>query len=166
MSRRDSLAAGPPTPNLDPTPNLSPAEPLFDHEKLDVYQAAIAFCSWAGDLIATLPRIAARDQLDRASTSIPLNIAEGNAKFSSADRAVFLRSPEAQQSSVHRVSMCWSHAERQKRALFVRRKSSSRRSRECWWACSSASQRAPMSCARKRVHTQSSTITSRSTSNG
>ncbi len=84
MSRRDSLAAGP------PTPNLSPAEPLFDHEKLDVYQAAIAFCSWAGDLIATLPRIAARDQLDRASTSIPLNIAEGNAKFSSADRSRFL----------------------------------------------------------------------------
>ena len=31
-----------------------------------------------------------KDQLDRASTSIPLNIAEGNGKFSNADRARFL----------------------------------------------------------------------------
>src|SRR6266700_3920616 len=33
---------------------------------------------------------AAKDQLDRASTSIPLNIAEGNGKFSTVDRARFL----------------------------------------------------------------------------
>lgn len=31
-----------------------------------------------------------KDQLDRASTSIPLNIAEGNGKFSAQDRARFL----------------------------------------------------------------------------
>ena len=35
-------------------------------------------------------KAAAKDQLDRASTSIPLNIAEGNGKFSNADRARFL----------------------------------------------------------------------------
>ena len=79
----------PPTLNPNPTPNLSRSEPLFDHEKLEVYQSAIAFCAWAGELIDGLPRIAARDQLDRASTSIPLNIAEGNAKFSAADRSRF-----------------------------------------------------------------------------
>jgi four helix bundle protein len=63
----------------------------FDHEKLDVYQEAIAFCGWAGDFIGRInAKLAAKDQLDRASTSIPLNIAEGNGKFSDADRARFL----------------------------------------------------------------------------
>ena len=35
-------------------------------------------------------KAAAKDQLDRASTSLPLNIAEGNGKFSTVDRARFL----------------------------------------------------------------------------
>jgi four helix bundle protein len=63
----------------------------FDHERLDVYQEAIAFCGWVGDLLSEVTvKAAAKDQLDRASTSIPLNIAEGNGKFSYADRARFL----------------------------------------------------------------------------
>src|SRR3954466_5798155 len=63
----------------------------FDHEKLDVYREAIAFCAWTGDLLnAISAKTAAKDQLDRASTSIPLNIAEGNGKFSVKDRARFL----------------------------------------------------------------------------
>ena len=63
----------------------------FDHERLDVYQEAIAFCGWAGDLLSEVTvKASAKDQLDRASTSIPLNIAEGNGKFSNADRARFL----------------------------------------------------------------------------
>ena len=62
----------------------------FDHEKLDVYREAIAFCGWVGEFLpAMLSKAAAKDQLDRASTSIPLNIAEGNGKFSSKDRARF-----------------------------------------------------------------------------
>ena len=64
---------------------------LFDHEKLDVYQEAIAFCGWVGEFLETVSgKTAAKDQLDRASTSIPLNIAEGNGKFSGRDRARFL----------------------------------------------------------------------------
>ncbi len=64
---------------------------LFDHEKLDVYQEAIAFCGWVGEFLETVSgKTAAKDQLDRASTSIPLNIAEGNGKFSQRDRARFL----------------------------------------------------------------------------
>ena len=56
-----------------------------------MYQQAIAFCGWVGDLLNEITaRAAAKDQLDRASTSIPLNIAEGNGKFSNADRARFL----------------------------------------------------------------------------
>jgi four helix bundle protein len=63
----------------------------FDHEKLDVYQEAIGFCGWVGDfLLEVSSKAAAKDQLDRASTSIPLNIAEGNGKFSAADRSRFL----------------------------------------------------------------------------
>ena len=63
----------------------------FDHEKLDVYREAIVFCAWVGELLnAISAKAAAKDQLDRASTSIPLNIAEGNGKFSAKDRARFL----------------------------------------------------------------------------
>ena len=63
----------------------------FDHEKLDVYREAILFCGWVGEVLATITaRAAVKDQLDRASTSIPLNIAEGNGKFSERDRARFL----------------------------------------------------------------------------
>src|SRR6202162_3442649 len=63
----------------------------FDHEKLDVYREAILFCGWVGEVLATITaRAAVKDQLDRASTSIPLNIAEGNGKFSDGDRARFL----------------------------------------------------------------------------
>ena len=63
----------------------------FDHEKLDVYQESIAFCVWVGELLNQISgKAAAKDQLDRASTSLPLNIAEGNGKFSRVDRARFL----------------------------------------------------------------------------
>ncbi len=63
----------------------------FDHEKLDVYQEAIAFCGWIGELLSQISaKAAAKDHLDRASTSLPLNIAQGNGKFSTIDRARFL----------------------------------------------------------------------------
>ena len=63
----------------------------FDHEKLDVYRESIAFCGWVGELLSQISaKAAAKDQLDRASTSLPLNIAEGNGKFSTVDRARFL----------------------------------------------------------------------------
>jgi four helix bundle protein len=59
----------------------------FDHDKLNVYQAAIKFVAWSSALLESVPRtIAVHNQLDRASTSIPLNIAEGNGKSTSADR--------------------------------------------------------------------------------
>jgi four helix bundle protein len=65
--------------------------PYFDHEKLDVYRYSIAFCAWVGDFLPLITaKTSAKDQLDRASTSIPLNIAEGNGRFSVKDRARFL----------------------------------------------------------------------------
>ncbi|MCC6355295.1 MAG: four helix bundle protein [Verrucomicrobiae bacterium] len=62
----------------------------FSHENLRVYQKAIAFVAWTHALIETLPRgFSAKDQLERASTSVALNLAEGNAKFSHRDRGRF-----------------------------------------------------------------------------
>jgi four helix bundle protein len=63
---------------------------LFDHEKLEVYQESLAFVCWLEPLLQKLPKsIAVHDQLDRASTSIVLNLAEGNGKFTSPDRCRF-----------------------------------------------------------------------------
>ena len=63
----------------------------FDHEKLKIYQAAIQFVAWSTELAAQIRiKAAVKDQLDRASTSIPLNIAEGNGKFEIKDRCRFV----------------------------------------------------------------------------
>jgi four helix bundle protein len=62
----------------------------LDHEKLDVYQNSLKFITWTVPLLDKLPRgVSVRGQLDRASTSVPLNIAEGNGKFTPADRCRF-----------------------------------------------------------------------------
>ncbi len=69
---------------------MHPPMKQFDHEKLNVYQAAIQFVAWSSELLVRIPKTAAiHNQLDRASTSIPLNIAEGNGKHTSADRCRF-----------------------------------------------------------------------------
>ena len=66
-------------------------KPQFDHKKLRVYQDAVAFAGWAGELLDSLTgKLAVKDQLDRASTSIVLNLAEGNGKRSHRDRCRFL----------------------------------------------------------------------------
>lgn len=63
----------------------------FDHEKLTVYQTSIEFVTWATELISRIEgKAAVKDHLDRASTSVPLNIAEGNGKFAIRDRCRFL----------------------------------------------------------------------------
>jgi four helix bundle protein len=61
------------------------------HEKLDVYRLAIQYVAW---VVRLCPRLKgdnrhAKDQLLRASQSIPLNIAEGNGKNASGDRRRF-----------------------------------------------------------------------------
>lgn len=62
----------------------------FSHEKLEAYREAIAFIAWHSTLLETLSRIGdVKDQLDRASNSIALNIAEGNGKYSTKDRCRF-----------------------------------------------------------------------------
>ncbi|HXR07706.1 MAG TPA: four helix bundle protein [Candidatus Acidoferrum sp.] len=64
--------------------------PLFDHEKLQVYQDTLLFVACLEPMMQKLPKtIAVRDQLDRASTSMALNLAEGNGKFTPPDRCRF-----------------------------------------------------------------------------
>ena len=59
----------------------------FDHENLRVYQASLEFISWLHDILKRVPgKIAVYNHLDRASTSVSLNIAEENGKFSKKDR--------------------------------------------------------------------------------
>jgi four helix bundle protein len=68
-------------------------EPLFDHEKLDVYRVELAFLAWVTTLLEGVKSSSSgqsgeiRDQLDRASLSALLNTAEGNGKRQGRQRA-------------------------------------------------------------------------------
>lgn len=67
-----------------------PDECWFNHEKLEVYREAIAFIAWLAPILDRILKAGeVKDQLDRASTSIPLNIAEGNGKYAPKDRCRF-----------------------------------------------------------------------------
>ena len=60
----------------------------FSHEKLIVYQRSLEFIELTNKIFNDLSkmRISVLDQLDRASTSIPLNIAEGTGKYTGKDK--------------------------------------------------------------------------------
>lgn len=59
----------------------------FSHEKLDVYQISLEYVGWSFRYCEELKgHRNAKDQLLRASQSIPLNIAEGNGKATDGDR--------------------------------------------------------------------------------
>ncbi len=66
---------------------------MFDHEKLDAYRFSIAFIAWAGAILDEKPRRgrpSVLKHLEESSTSIALNIAEGNGRRSVADRVRYL----------------------------------------------------------------------------
>jgi four helix bundle protein len=65
---------------------------MFHHEKLTVYQRALAFAGCWQTLIESISKkTSTRGHLERAGDSIALNIAKGNGKFSQRDRARFLQ---------------------------------------------------------------------------
>lgn len=76
------------------TSNETP-RPTFEHERLLVYGRAADFLTVAHQVIARLPRTRAAasvaDQLQRAATSISLNIAEGSGEFSPLEKIRFYR---------------------------------------------------------------------------
>ncbi|HUA38517.1 MAG TPA: four helix bundle protein [Candidatus Sulfopaludibacter sp.] len=62
----------------------------FDHERLEAYKKSPAFAQWVEPVLERLPKSAAvHNQLDRARTSIVLNIPEGDGRFTPADRGNF-----------------------------------------------------------------------------
>ena len=65
----------------------------FEHERLDVYKITIEFIAVADDIIEDLPRGRGylSDQLQRAATSILLNLAEGAGEFASREKARLYR---------------------------------------------------------------------------
>jgi four helix bundle protein len=70
-------------------------QPIFDHERLDVYKVELEFVAWATILLKEVKHSADSayrevcDQLDRGSLSALLNTAEGNGKRQSRQRAKF-----------------------------------------------------------------------------
>jgi four helix bundle protein len=65
----------------------------FDHERWDVYRAALEFVVLMSDVVEQLPRGKSylADQLQRAGTSVPLNIAEGAGEHAANEKARFYR---------------------------------------------------------------------------
>src|SRR4029450_12686031 len=80
-----------PDPDPDPVPAPAPvAAPIVpDCERLDVYRVAVEFQVLAARVVQGRRLGALRDQLDRASVSIVLNIAEGSGRFAPAEKAHF-----------------------------------------------------------------------------
>ena len=70
-------------------------EPVFDHEKLDVYCLELQFVGWIADFFEDVFPCSVQhrrelfEQLDRASLSALLNTAEGNGKRQGRQRAKF-----------------------------------------------------------------------------
>jgi four helix bundle protein len=82
---RDTLTV--PTPGSHALPDG--AEPWLSIDRLDVYRLAVEFLSIATRLSPSRGSSDLRDQLERVSSSIVLNIAEGTGRASNADRARF-----------------------------------------------------------------------------
>ena len=82
----DAFAPGPSQPSTAP---LFADAALLDAEKLDAYRVALEFQAVAVQLVPKRGCAELRDQLDRASISIVLNIAEGCGRRSPADKARF-----------------------------------------------------------------------------
>ncbi len=82
--------------------------PLFHHETLDVYRVAleVAATLCCSETVPQLPNPAFR-RLDQLLTSMVLNIADGNGRFSDADQARFLgTSHESAIKLAARLDLC------------------------------------------------------------
>ena len=81
--------------------------PQLDANRLHVYHVALELHCLCSTLVATLNRIV-KDQLERASLSVVLNVAEAGGRRSVATRRATTRSPEAAPPRSPRCSTCWS----------------------------------------------------------
>jgi len=68
-----------------------PDSTYFYHEELDVYQVALQLVCWVDAFVASLESGARySSQLDKHTTAIVLNVAEGNGRFSCLDHRRFI----------------------------------------------------------------------------
>ena len=65
----------------------------FDFEKLDIYKISIQYTVVSDGILKEIPRGNGHlvDQLQRASTSIVLNLCEGSGEYSKSEKARFYR---------------------------------------------------------------------------
>lgn len=77
--------------HCQPGRSVPDPEPLFHHETLDVYRIGLQFMRWLSSLPGA-EELCDRTyrQLDKAATSLLLNIAEGNGRYSELDHRRFL----------------------------------------------------------------------------
>ena len=89
--RKDRKACGEISKNPCDTTEESEEGVILNFQKLDVYQCSIELVSMAFEAGNSLPRGHAKlvNQLDRASWSVPLNIAEGYGKITKRDKSNF-----------------------------------------------------------------------------
>ncbi|MBT7067395.1 MAG: four helix bundle protein, partial [Verrucomicrobia bacterium] len=77
---------------------------LFDHEDLDVYQVALELVAWLESMVGHFSCSAdLRTKIDKSTTSIVLNIAEGNGRFTGTDQAKFYET--AYKSTIQSASL-------------------------------------------------------------
>lgn len=77
---------------------------LFDHEDLEVYQLALKLISWFDlKLMNSFCSADLCSKLDKSTTSIVLNIAEGNGRFTGADQSKFYET--AYKSTIQSASL-------------------------------------------------------------
>ena len=74
----------PPTTTADTSPDVR-----LDHERLEVYSVALEFHTCVLALLPLRGSRAVRDQIERASLGVVLNIAEGAGRTSRADKRRF-----------------------------------------------------------------------------
>jgi four helix bundle protein len=88
----------------DRTPYCMKTGSLFSHETLDVYQVELQLVSW---IESVSPQFSCSSdllsKLDKSTTSIVLNTAEGNGRFTGTDQAKFLGI--AYKATVHSASL-------------------------------------------------------------
>ena len=109
----EDATAEPATP-VAPDANATPVR--LDHERLDVFQVALEFAAMVPALTKAA-RPALRDQLERASSSIALTLAEGCARRTRRDRHHFFSMAQgsamecAAALDILRVTGCLSQAD-------------------------------------------------------
>jgi four helix bundle protein len=99
---------------------------FLEHERLDVYRAALAFHELASKVVPQRGHSALRDQLDRASVGIVLCIAEGAGRRSAPDKRRFYEMARGSAESaavldvLHARRLLSDHARTEGRQLLLR----------------------------------------------